>query len=58
MEKPSIDILDLLVSLLADQEGIEITYEKEKARNTANGLLWPSGNSFRRRGLILRCGSS
>jgi hypothetical protein len=29
MEKPSIDILDLLVSLLADQEGIEITYEKE-----------------------------
>lgn len=31
MEKPSIDILELLVSLLADQEGIEITYEKEKA---------------------------
>lgn len=31
MEKPSIDILDLLVTLLADQEGIEITYEKESA---------------------------
>ena len=33
MEKPSIDILDLLVSLLADQEGIEITYEKKGERN-------------------------
>lgn len=31
MNKPSVDFLDLLVSLLADQEGIEITYEKEKA---------------------------
>ena len=29
--KPSIDILALLISLYADQEGIEITYElKEK----------------------------
>lgn len=29
--KPSVDILALLISLYADQEGIEITYElKEK----------------------------
>ena len=29
MEKPSMNLLELLVSLLADQEGIEIEYELE-----------------------------
>lgn len=27
MNKPSIDILRLLIALYADQEGVEITYE-------------------------------
>ena len=29
MNKPSIDILALLISLYADQEGVEITYTLE-----------------------------
>lgn len=33
MEKPSIDILELLVSLLADQEGVEIKIHKEEILN-------------------------
>ena len=28
--KPSIDLLDLLIQLYADQNGVTITYEKEK----------------------------
>ena len=31
MDKPSVDILNLLVSLLAEQEGVKITYELEKS---------------------------
>ena len=30
MEKPSINLLELLITLYADQEGVEITYELEK----------------------------
>ena len=31
MKKPNVDLLALLISLYADQEGVEITYEtKEK----------------------------
>lgn len=28
--KPTIDLLDKLIELYADQEGVKITYEKEK----------------------------
>jgi hypothetical protein len=31
MEKPSIDLLALLISLYADQEGVEIKYETKEA---------------------------
>ena len=31
MEKPSVDLFALLVKLLADQEGVEITYEVGEA---------------------------
>ena len=30
MDKPSIDLLDLLISLYAEQEGVKITYELEE----------------------------
>lgn len=30
MEKPSINLLELLITLYADQEGIEITYQLEE----------------------------
>jgi hypothetical protein len=29
MNKPSINLLELLIALYADQEGVEITYELE-----------------------------
>ena len=32
MEKPSIDLFALLISLYADQEGVEITYELKGAK--------------------------
>lgn len=32
MEKPSIDLFALLISLYADQEGVEITYELKGAQ--------------------------
>ena len=32
MEKPSIDLFALLISLYADQEGVEITYERKGAK--------------------------
>lgn len=30
MEKPSINLLELLITLYADQKGVEITYEVEE----------------------------
>ena len=30
MDKPNIDILDLLISLYAEQEGVKIKYELEE----------------------------
>lgn len=30
MDEPSIDLLDLLISLYAEQEGVKITYELEE----------------------------
>lgn len=30
MKKPSIDLLELLISLYADQNGVEIKYEKKE----------------------------
>ena len=33
MKKPSINLLDLLIALYADQEGVEITYELKEKRN-------------------------
>ena len=30
MKKPSVDLFALLISLYADQEGVEITYEVEE----------------------------
>lgn len=30
MEKPSINLLELLITLYADQEGVEIEYEVEE----------------------------
>lgn len=33
MEKPSIDLFDLLVRLYADQEGVEIKLHKEEKTN-------------------------
>lgn len=30
MDKPSIDLLELLISLYAEQEGVKITYELEE----------------------------
>jgi hypothetical protein len=33
MSKPSINLLDLLITLLADQEQVEITYNLEVVHN-------------------------
>ena len=33
MIKPDINLLDLLISLYADQEGVKITYELEDKEN-------------------------
>lgn len=33
MEKPSKNLLELLISLYADQEGVEITYNLEDIHN-------------------------
>ena len=35
MEKPNIDLFALLVSLYADQKGVEITYETQKENENA-----------------------
>lgn len=33
MEKPSMNLLELLITLYADQEGVEITYNLEEIHN-------------------------
>jgi hypothetical protein len=33
MEKPDINLFDLLISLYADQEGVKITYELEDKKD-------------------------
>jgi hypothetical protein len=44
MNKPNIDLFDLLVSLYADQMGVEIKYERKKGLKR-NNLKSPQESS-------------
>lgn len=44
MQKPSVDILSLLVELLAEQEGVKITYETRQ--ETHSGTMQADGKAF------------